>query len=99
MRVCMSCKETKGLKSIFAEDCDCHVDRPLSQVHLDINHSICKSCFFEGGYALEMDGADANEALTDSEHPDHKKAKDLFDNWDNYNYYWQSKKSSEDSKK
>ena len=89
MRKCFSCGETKSLKSIFVEDCDCHFDK--LNIGDPVNHSVCKVCFFDHG-AIEMDGPEVSECLEDSNGEYYEKANSYNENWNGYDYHWNLKK-------
>ncbi len=84
MRKCYSCGETKNLKSIFIEDCDCHFDSFEKPEY----HSVCKHCFFEScGFEMHQ----ASECLEDKICENHEQTKLYESNWDDYDYGWNQK--------
>jgi len=95
MRKCYSCNATKELKSIFLEDCDCHYDLPLSQIDKEINHSVCKPCFFEQA-SCGQDMHSVSECLEEKNCENYKQMLDYETNWNNYNHYWTLKKTDKE---
>ena len=87
MRKCYSCKETKALKLIFLEDCDCH----FNSVEINPQHSVCKNCFFEQCSCDEYKHL-VNECLEDKECENHKRMVEIMNNWNGFDYYWKPKK-------
>jgi len=83
MRECFSCKETKNLKSIFIECCDCHLD----SLDIDISHSTCKHCFFES-CSCGQDMHQVSECLEEPTCENHEQIKKYDTNWNDYDYYW-----------
>jgi len=86
MRKCFSCKETKNLKSIFIEDCDCHFDSFEKPEY----HSVCRHCFFET-CACDYDKHLSYECLEDETCENHEQTKKYDTNWNDYDYHWNLK--------
>lgn len=79
-RKCISCGETKGLKSIFDGE--------------DYQHrSICKSCYFET-CSCEEDNHMTGDCIEQLFCPNHKDSLLRFEHWNELDYNYKLKKNS-----
>ena len=93
MRKCHDCGETKALKQINVAYCD---DDTHSHEKNGYMSSICQSCYVICSCGIgEEDNHSVDDCLQEPDCPNHKLTKDLCENWDNYNYHWNLKKTVE----
>lgn len=87
MKKCFSCGETKRLKSITQNDCDCG---KCDGFH---NSCICKKCYFSEEISCEMESHSIQDCLTSENCPNHKDTMLRYEHWNELDYYYKPKKN------